>query len=430
MKLSRRLSPVVIDALKPEAVPYRVWDTLVPQLHLRIQPSAVKSWNVAWDRNRSASLGKWPGVTVESARTKARAILAEVDRHGAPLTVIEANKPERERPITLAGFIERHFEPWAVGNLKDARPMIKALRCVWGSLYERRIDELVALDVECIKNQRLKAGRAAATVNRDLDRIRSVLSRACDWGFLQAHPLKPVKRLKGAESHRVRYLSADEEKRLRGALAAREAERRASRERHNAWHAERGSEGHPQWPEDGFSDHLTPIVLLALNTGLRRGELLALAWRDVDLEPRRAVLTVTAGNAKSRKARHVPLNAEALGVLARWRRQNPNAELVFPGPNGGRMGGIQTAWESLVAAAELVDFRFHDLRHTFASRLVMAGVDLNTVRELLGHADISMTMRYAHLAPERLAAAVAVLDAREKTEAGAEAQPSRGKTAA
>src|SRR5690606_122268 len=119
---------------------------------------------------------------------------------------------------------------------------------------------------------------------------------------------------------RVRYLTADEETRLRDALAAREGERRGSRDRHNAWHAARGSVGHPQWPDDGFTDHLMPLVLVAMNTGLRRGELFGLSWSDVNLPGN--LLTVTAGNAKSRKARHVPLNAEAAAALHCWKKQH------------------------------------------------------------------------------------------------------------
>jgi integrase len=82
---------------------------------------------------------------------------------------------------------------------------------------------------------------------------------------------------------------------------------------------------------------------------------------------------------------------------------------VFPGAEGERLIDVKTAWKPVLKAASVTGFRFHDLRHTFASRLVMANVDLNTVRELLGHADLKMTLRYAHLAPEHKAAAVATL---------------------
>ena len=161
------------------------------------------------------------------------------------------------------------------------------------------------------------------------------------------------------------------------------------------------------WPDDGFTDYLTPMVLVALNTGMRRGELFGLQWEHVNLAGK--LLTITAGNAKSRKARHLPLNTEALDVLTRWQRQGEGGGLVFPSAGGGRMDNINTSWGGIVADAKLADFRFHDLRHTFASKLVMAGVDLNTVRELLGHADIAMTLRSAHLAPDKLAEAVARL---------------------
>jgi integrase len=140
------------------------------------------------------------------------------------------------------------------------------------------------------------------------------------------------------------------------------------------------------------------LVLLAINTGLRLGELLALQWSDINAEGQ--MLTVRRENAKSGRQRHVPLNTEAATVLGKWAAQKDCAGPVFG------ISGTKTSWGSLLVAASVAGFRFHDLRHHFASRLVMAGVDLNTVRELLGHADLTMTLRYAHLAPEHLAAAV------------------------
>lgn len=218
--------------------------------------------------------------------------------------------------------------------------------------------------------------------------------------------MRTVKPVKGEDNSRVRYLSPDEEQRLRQALEDREQARRAERASGNAWLRERGHPERPQWPVDGFTDHLMPVVLLAMNTGLRRGELLGLRWEQVDLT--RRMVTVTASAAKSGKTRHVPLNDEAADVLTRWHKQHRKANgLVFPGRGGAEMTNISTSWQRLVDDADLCGFRFHDLRHDFASKLVMHGVDLNTVRELLGHADLKMTLRYSHLAPDRLAAAVA-----------------------
>lgn len=407
-KPRKNLTEDIIRKERPDSKEVRLYDAKVAALFLRILPSGIKTWCVTWGRNRVKAIGKWPGVTVEAARVQAATLLVETATHGAPVAVIEANKPASEKPITLGEFVADHFTPWAKAHQKQAQATLDALKACFGDLYGRELRNVSAFDIERFKARRKKDGIAPATVNRDLDRIRKVYSCAVEWDFVSEHPLRKVKRLK-VDNARVRYLSADEESRLRNALSARETERRESRERHNAWHEARGSEGRAQWPEDGFTDHLAPLVLVALNTGLRRGELFALDWRSVNLPLR--ILTVEAGNAKSGKTRHVPLNDEAQDVLTRWRRQGNGKGLVFPGVGGARMTNINKSWDGLTTAAEMPDFNFHDLRHTFASRLVMAGVDLNTVRELLGHADIKMTLRYSHLAPGKLADAVAKLEA-------------------
>lgn len=118
------------------------------------------------------------------------------------------------------------------------------------------------------------------------------------------------------------------------------------------------------------------------------------------------MLTIEGAYAKSGKTRHIPLNTEALFVLKSWRQQTDSPQLVFPSKDGNRFDTIKKAWAGILKAAKIKDFRWHDLRHHFASRLVMADVDLNTVRELLGHGDMTMTLRYAHLAPEHKANAV------------------------
>jgi len=151
------------------------------------------------------------------------------------------------------------------------------------------------------------------------------------------------------------------------------------------------------------------MVVISLNTGVRLGELFQLTWRDVDLEHRN--LTIQGTTAKSGKTRHIPLNTEALWALREWKGQGTDRTgFVFPGRVSRReLNNVRRSWLGVLDDAEISRFRWHDLRHTFASRLVMAGVDLNTVRELLGHADYKMTLRYAHLAPEHKAAAVAKL---------------------
>jgi integrase len=121
----------------------------------------------------------------------------------------------------------------------------------------------------------------------------------------------------------------------------------------------------------------------------------------------RQLLTVEGPNAKNRKTRHVALNEEAVSVLRLWREQSGPGARVF-----GVTTGFQSAWEKVLKRARISKFRWHDLRHHFASRLVQKGVPLNTVRDLLGHGSVGMSLRYAHLAPDQRREAVAKLNER------------------
>jgi integrase len=205
---------------------------------------------------------------------------------------------------------------------------------------------------------------------------------------------------------RVRYLTGDEETSLMTALEDREKVIRQGRASGNEWRKVRQLEPRPDLNALPFADHLKPMVIVSLNTGLRWGELVALTWDKVDMT--NANLTVIGTTAKSGKTRHVPLNTTAMIALKKWQNQS-TGPVVFPGRDGGTLDNVNRSWNAVLTVAKITDFRWHDMRHHFASRLVMAGVDLNTVRELLGHSDMKMTLRYAHLAPEHKAAAVAKL---------------------
>lgn len=399
----RKLTRQVVDDLSARAEPYRVWDTKVPQLFVRVQPSAIKSYNVQWSRVSSKALGKHPATLPDAARVAALAILTDAGQHGTP-----AAATKKTQATTFEAFLTEHYAPWALAEHKAGAATVANIKAQFAAEFGNKpLTAITAWAIEKFKAQRLKAGIKPATVNRDLDRIRAALNKAVEWKLLDSNPLAGVKRSKGGDLSRVRYLTASEEKRLRDALTAREAKHRRERASGNAWAAARGRPTRPLWPADDFTDHLAPLVLLALNTGLRRGELFGLKWDDVSLGERKQV-TVSVSTAKTRKARHVPLNAEALEVLKRWKAYHDDGPLVFMGARG-QMTHINRSWASLTAAAKLKDFHFHDCRHHFASRLVMRGVDLNTVRELLGHSDMKMTLRYAHLSPEHKAAAVELL---------------------
>lgn len=238
-----------------------------------------------------------------------------------------------------------------------------------------------------------------ACVNRHLATLKHMFTKAVDWEMVSEDVAKRVRKVKLSpeNNRRLRYLSAEECNHL---LAV-------------------------------CDKHLKPIVTLALNTGCRRGEILGLKWENVDMKHGFIHLTET----KSGKRREIPMNGTVLETL-RGIVRRLDVPWVFvstvtpkrkslPKPGGstleqsttphrekepaGRYQDIKRSFATACRKAGIRDFHFHDLRHTFASQLVMAGVDITTVSRLLGHASLTMTLRYSHLAPDHLKSAVDVL---------------------
>ena len=394
------------DLIASATGPCEIWDTRSRGLVLRVRASGCQTYVVVYGRGKKVTLGRARDLTIATARELARGVHGDVAHGKDP----RAERRKR-RAGTLRQFIAEHYAPWLTVERKTGTDAIKRLER-FGALLGKPLHELSTWHVEQWKASRRRAGIAPATIARDLDDLHAALTKAIVWHVIDVHPLRDLERVKLDPIGRLRYLRPEERVRLDAALRARDDARRAARRRYNAWREAREHQALP--PYGRYTDHLTPIVELALHTGLRRGELFALRWADVDLVEHR--LTVRAEAAKSGLTRYLPLNRTARAVLLWWRRSVPWTtdadDPVFPGPGGEPMTTLKTAWMKVAKAARLKDFRFHDLRHTFASNLVLAGVDLNTVRELLGHRDIKMTLRYAHLAPEHTAAAVAKLTAK------------------
>lgn len=398
------LTKRIVATALPRERPYELRDAQVRGLLFRVQPSGHKAWIVTWAHGKRRTLGSAGHLTLDQARDMARQAIAEHIQTGLP-SIAKQKLPT----VTLGSFLDEHYLPWARTELKGADHYVERIRRVFAKGMAKPLAEINAAWVERWWSERLKVSTteaktiSKATAWRDLASLRSALSKAVKWGVLEVNPLLRL-RLRATQPRSVvRFLSPAEEKRLRQALRDRDASLATARASANDWRRARKRPLYPEIPACGYADHLTPVVLLAMNTGLRRGELLALDWSDINLDAR--MLTVRRENAKSGKQRHVPLNAEALAVLKQWMSQTAGVGSVFG------VASVKSGWRSLLTAAKVENFRFHDLRHHFASRLVMGGVDLNTVRELLGHADLAMTLRYAHLAPEHLAAAVEKLAA-------------------
>ncbi|EPG7448947.1 TPA: site-specific integrase [Pseudomonas aeruginosa] len=404
--MKTKITSRTLSTLTAKDKPYRIHDTAQPGLSIRVLPSGHASYMVSWERNQAATLGRVGVMTLEQARREAAQYLAEAHEHGAPLAVTLGRRSANS--LTLRDFIDDHYSPWMATNLKSADKTLNLLNVGFASIMGKRLNEISQRDLESQRMAWLKAGNTDSTANRKMASMRGALSRAIEWGFLTEHPMTRLKQLKTDRKGRIRYLLPDEEARLRQALDDRQETIRAERDSANKWREERHKALLPDLREVAFPDHLKPLVLLSLNTGMRRGEVFNLTWADIDLKNK--LITVEGDTSKSGQTRHIPMNKETMATIEGWRKQHPrNYGYVFPGKDGKRLDNVKKSWDGLLKLARIESFRWHDLRHTFASKLVMAGVPLNTVRDLLGHSDLAMTLRYAHLAPDSKAAAVELI---------------------
>jgi len=272
--------------------------------------------------------------------------------------------------VTLVQFTQQYLR-YARANKRSWIRDVQLAAHLNRALGTKCLAEIRPLDVENYKIERLQKAKPA-TVNREVALLKRMFNLAYQWDFALENPVKGVKLLR--EDNLIERILQPEEEPLLFA------------------------EAHPD---------LRPILVAALNTGMRLGELLSLQWPDVNLPQR----VITVRKTKNGRLRRIPINNPLLHTLASLKQQLPQSEYVFPSPRSGqRRRSVRTAFEAARRRAGLTDLRFHDLRHTFATRLVAAGVDLVTVKELLGHQDISMTLRYAHASPERSLDAVRRLE--------------------
>ncbi len=402
----------LLKTISPHTKSYDIRDTRLKGFLLRVQPSGHMAYYCEYARGKKFFLGKADAINPDDARERAKQVIADATNGIDPNAVKKASQVHN-----LKSYIELEYGPWVLNKKSGAATLARLNACFVDPWGKKKLNGITPGIVEKWQTGRQNAGIFPTTINRDVTALKAVLSKAAFSGYLTVSPLAGFKKLEDNRSKRERYLSPEEEMDLREALEAREVELSVKRESANEWRRARGYHLLPDTGAMPFADNLKPMVLLSMNTGMRRGETFHLVWGSVNLSLK--TLTVEGETTKTGKERHLPLNEESYSLLSAWQRQTGGTgkTLVFPGRNGAPLDNVRSSWGSLLKRAKIVDFRWHDLRHHFASRLVMAGVDLNTVRELLGHSDIKMTLRYAHLAPEYKANAVAKLTPQIRPEA-------------
>ena len=383
-------------AAQPREKPFEIRDVRLKGFLLRVQPSGARSYYAEWGRGKRQVLGKVGHLTPDEARERCEKVLGNVAHGRPPLHGIDGAIDG----LTLETFVTQTWGPARKAKRPGtAAKTLQRLKARFGHWYSKPLAALTLEDIERWQTQRITEGTAPETVRRDLNDLESVLTRAVKLKKISENVVRQVEKPQVDRTPKVRYLDAAEEQRLRAALRERDEEIRAARESANRWRQARRQELLPGLPY--YGDHLTPAVLVSMNTGLRRGELLALRWSALDEKGKQ--LTVEGSATKTGQTRYVPLNSEALEALQHWREQAPQGQRIFP------IAELKKSWGALLERAKITNFRWHDIRHHFGSRLVQGGVPLNTVRDLLGHASLAMTLRYAHLAPDQKREAVAKL---------------------
>jgi integrase len=311
-------------------------------------------------------------ATPEMAETNLRKIQTLIDEE-------RYLEKKRESKETLAEMQDRYIE-WCKGikqkTVDDKEDHLKCILDFFGT--DTPIGKVTKADVErfqahlgSVNAQRKDTPLTVATINRRMACLKHFLHKAEEWGVITESPARGAK-LHKENNRRLRFLTAEECKILINACP---------------------------------SATLNQVVELALNTGMRKSELLRLEWDHVNL--RQGFLEIL--DQKNGEYDTIPLNDRALEIL-RSIPKRLDSKYVFPGKVLGQpFRDMKRQFERAVKDAKLEGVTFHTLRHTAASHLVMAGVDLATVKEILRHKSISMTLRYTHLSPDHKQSAVEAL---------------------
>ncbi|WP_457626823.1 tyrosine-type recombinase/integrase [Persephonella sp.] len=284
---------------------------------------------------------------------------------------------KKKKDITVQQLINKFLEWYKTHRRRSSYERYEriakiVLKHIKGSL---KISQLTMHHIERYKLIRKQEGIKDDTLNKELRFISTMINRAVEFEWIENHPLyRKTIIIRGVDNSRIRFLSEDEEKRLVDALK--------------------------------INPLVHDIVLTALYSGLRKNEILGLRWKNIDFENNLIILFPE--QTKNKRYHSIPMHPVLKEMLLKRKESSADTDLVFH-RNGKPVGSIRTAFENALKRAGIVNFRFHDLRHTFATKLIRKGVDLYVVKELLNHTDVKITQRYAHLTLSEKITAVAKL---------------------
>jgi len=415
--MKKKLTSSLVNSLEPKSEDYEVYDSEETGFCCVVRPSGTKSFCVRYrNRNgqkRAYTIGKAGNFTCKQARDAAKKLIGQIN-NGIDIQEEKKNRKQKfelQKQQKLGTFFDEKYEPYLLSHTKTKEKRAYLIKHYFLEEWKnKQLTEINQWLVISWRKDELARGLSHAGVNRPISALKAMLERAVEWGVIDNNPLKNVKALHEDPNPIIRFLSKEEEIRLRKALSQRQNLKRLKRASFNEWRSQRGKNLLPVRIKT-FTDHLMPMVILGLNTGLRWGELFDLKKLDADLKTGQLVIRGEVDKAGT--TGYVPLNKEALLTVKQWLAQNleDQSDLLFPSPvTGKRLDNITSSWRKLMEQAEIKNFRPHDIRHTFASKLVMRGIDLYTVSRLMRHANVKTTQRYAHLAPDHKARAVEVLN--------------------
>ena len=269
---------------------------------------------------------------------------------------------------TLRDLIERFLDH---PSLKDKTKLNYGPQLKWwiSQLGEHKLVDITPDKISRSRDGLLKKGFQKSSTNRYVAALSSAYSMAVkEFGWIDTNPCSKVRKLSEPRG-RTRFLTDDERERLLISC------------------------------ENSNAKELLIIVLLALSTGARKNEIRWLRWDDVNIQTG----TVIFRETKNGTIRSVPLVGRGLDLIREWGKiRRLDTDLVFPGKNPKHPVLFEKSWKKALKESDIEDFRFHDLRHSAASYLIMAGVHMRTVAEILGHKTLAMVQRYSHLSPEHL----------------------------